>query len=665
MRKKSILIGLILLLALLVRIYALDSIPPGLTHDEANHGREALDILDGMLLFYFPLNYGSEPLYSYTVAAAMLLLGKSLFALRIVNVVFGIATIGGTAVWAEKAFDKRVALISAVLLTLSFWPVASSRQALRAGILPFFMMGAVIFFWQLLASSSGVDTDNKGRWKTAVFFGICVAITLHIYLAARVAWTLFPLFLLYLAITNRRKLREMWVLTLGGLGLAGLLAAPMFFYLARYPYALTRLDMLDGPLQQLKAGNLQPIIHNITNALLAFIWPGRGDHFLAYNIPGRPVFDGITAVFFLVGIAVCVWRWKRPSYAFLLLWFVTGIIPSLITGATANTTRNLAALPASFILPAVGFVFSFAWVQQRWSKLALSSFVPITAVWLTFAGGIALRDYFVVWGTAADVRGAYQHTLIEEIAYLETVETNDSVVLSSVYPGPAHDPSIYLVMTGGDPNDSRWVDARFAMLFPSGSEAQMLVPASTPPHRRFAEWLTAVETITLKQDDLDPHFTHFQINLTNAEWWPPTQPIANFDNAVQLIYAEWLSTVWNPGDVAELMTIWHVIDSTRVGPIVPPAFTTDAVLFTHVLNVDGTQLTQQDALNAPSWDWQPGDVIVQIHPIQIPPDTAIGAYPTIVGLYDSGSGERKHVVDEAGQIIDSAASVAPLQVEAP
>ncbi|MCP5094125.1 MAG: phospholipid carrier-dependent glycosyltransferase, partial [Chloroflexi bacterium] len=363
MRKKLLPIFFVLLLAFIVRIVALDTIPPGLTHDEANHGREALGILDGMLLFYFPLNYGSEPLYSYTVAASMLLFGKSLFALRFVNVLFGVAAIGVTYLWASKAFSKRVGLITAVLLTLSFWPLASSRQALRAGMLPFFMTGAVYFFWQLVQSHTppAINKDGKrnGVWKTAVFFGICIAITLHIYLAARVSWLLFPLFLIYLALVNRKKLQQIWLPTVAGLGLAGALVVPMFVYLARYPYALTRLDMLDGPLERLKSGDWLPILQNVTDALLAFIWPGRGDQFLAYNIPGRPVFDMVTAVFFVIGILVCVWRWKRPSYALLLLWFVTGIIPSLVTGATANTTRNLAALPAIFILPAVGFVFSF------------------------------------------------------------------------------------------------------------------------------------------------------------------------------------------------------------------------------------------------------------------------------------------------------------------
>ena len=82
MRKTLLLISGILLLALALRLFRLNEIPPGLTHDEANHGREAVEILDGVLRYYFPLNYGSEPLYSYTVAGSMALMGENVYALR-------------------------------------------------------------------------------------------------------------------------------------------------------------------------------------------------------------------------------------------------------------------------------------------------------------------------------------------------------------------------------------------------------------------------------------------------------------------------------------------------------------------------------------------------------------------------------------------------------
>ena len=52
MKKRTLilLLLLILLVAFGLRTFQLTEIPPGLTHDEANHGREAIGILDGDLL---------------------------------------------------------------------------------------------------------------------------------------------------------------------------------------------------------------------------------------------------------------------------------------------------------------------------------------------------------------------------------------------------------------------------------------------------------------------------------------------------------------------------------------------------------------------------------------------------------------------------------------
>ncbi|MCA9977900.1 MAG: hypothetical protein KC413_19200, partial [Anaerolineales bacterium] len=73
-------------------------------------------------------------------------------------------------------------------------------------------------------------------------------------------------------------------------------------------------------------------------------------------------------------------------------------------------------------------------------------------------------------------------------------------------------------------------------------------------------------------------------------------------------------------------------------------------------------LAQRDALDAPSWDWQSGDVIVQLHPVSVPVTAVPGEYQTIVGLYDRSSGVRRSVVDEAGAVIETYALVSPLRV---
>ena len=673
---------LVLLIAFALRAWNLTGIPPGLTHDEANHGREAIGVLNGVYLYFFPLNYGSEPLYSYTVALFMAALGRGVLALRLVNVVFGTAVIAMTYVWAAPRLGRATALLGAALMAVSFWPLASSREALRAGMLPFFVALAVWAFWLILEmtndelriTNEDVSAEGDKRydvrdtnqehsklvtryWSLVTFFGLAVALTLHIYLAARVSWLLFPAFMGYLALFHRPVFRRSWRPVLAGLLLAGALIAPMFLYLRAHPEMQTRLDMLDKPLQDIAAGNIGPILVNVRDALLAFVWPGFGDGFLAYNIPGRPVLDVVSAVFFVLGLAVCLRRGRRPVYAFLLMWFLTGIIPSLVTGPTANTTRNMAALPAAYLIVAVGFVTFGEWVAKQMTndelqitnkdkekRAGYSSFVILFLAWVAF---ISARDYFIRWGESAEVRGAYQHTLVSAIAHIQSNYPDAGPILfSSVYPGPAHDSSIALVAGADQPaisETARWADARYALVVPPG-RTLAAIPYSTPPHPAFIPLLESIETVDLRPDDLDPRFSLYRLDSAAASAAltadSELETSVDFNGAIELVAARWLAESVRSGETTDLLTVWRVLDPARAGPVVPPSFTTDAVIFTHVLDGAGGLLGQRDALDAPSWAWQTGDLMLQIHPVVVPESAVPGEYAAAVGIYDRTSGAR-------------------------
>jgi hypothetical protein len=493
---------------------------------------------------------------------------------------------------------------------------------------------------------------SPNRTRTAwlvIGFALSLVATFHIYLAARVAWLLFPLFLFYLFLIYRDDFRRSWRPAAAGLLLAGLLLVPMFLYLADNPYAQTRLSMLSGTTDRLVAGEILPLINNGGEALLAFIWPGYGDHFLAYNIPGRPVFDLLTAVFFIIGLIVSLRRWRQPAYIFLLLWFVTGIIPSLVTGSTANTTRNLAALPAVYLLPAVGFIFAGQVTARRFHLSQRTVLSVGAAVWLLFVAFVSARDYFGRWAIDPEVRGAYQHTLVEELDYLhEQGIQQDPVVISTVYPGPAHDASIALVLAGPESQNYRWVDARNALLLPHDGVAYAVIPASTPPHQAFAEYLRPLDTVSLRTTDLDPGFTFYSLQDDQSLAGAIDQPLADFGSAVQLMDVSWIASSLQPGETGELLTRWRVTNPDAVGPPHPPAFQPETVFFIHLLDQEGNIVSQHDALDAPSWSWQAGDNILQIHRLENPSETAGGSYYPVVGIYDRQTGERLQLVGDAG-----------------
>ncbi len=237
------------------------------------------------------------------------------------------------------------------------------------------------------------------------------------------------------------------------------------------------------------------------------------------------------------------------------------------------------------------------------------------------------------------------------VAALDALDDKDAII-STVYPAVAHDPYIAELVrpTGGA---LHWVDARFALLLPAGSSStRLVISASTPPHPAFGidPGSAAVTTVQLRATDLDPAFdiialdAQAQAATLAASVQPPSIGTpAILDKALELLGARWLGTA-QPGGVAELLTVWRV-HSAEVGPRVPPAAQTDVVLFTHVLRPEGGILVQRDDLHAPSWQWQPGDVIAQVHRFSIAADTPAGTYQAVAGMYDRASGIRATLPD--------------------
>jgi hypothetical protein len=556
--------------------------------------------------------------------------------------------------------------LAAALIAVSFWPLASSREALRAGMMPFFAAGAMVFFLLLLrraqvrvAAKTGGGVGRRD-WLLATGLSLYITATLYNYLAARVLWLVFPLFLIYLILVRRSLWRKLWLPVLAGLSLSALAVLPMFLYLQRHPEAQTRLQMFGGVLGDLLQGNLGPLLQKASGGLLAFVWPGAGDQFLAYNLPGRPVLMPWTALFFVVGIGVCFLRWRQPRYVLLLLWFVVGVTPSLLTGATANTTRNVGAMPPAFLLPAVGFVA----VARRFAqgKPTVSRAMALVGIaWLALAAWSTASDYFVRWARAPEVRAAYMHTLVEQLAYVKASGDNP-VVVSSERPGPAHNQSIGLVLLP-ERRNLRWVDVRRALIVPPTGRATVLVPASTPLHPAFESWLAPAETIELRADDLDPSFAVFVMHQTpHLPVREDPVPFGDDGAVVTLLGSRWLTPQVRAGEIAELLQVWRVDDAARVGPYIAAIGGSDVVLFTHLLDSAGSILSQDDRLDAPSASWQTGDIVVQVHRLPVPQQMAPGAYTTVVGIYDRASQQPLAVLDEQGRWDATRATVDSLNI---
>ncbi|MEK9146638.1 MAG: glycosyltransferase family 39 protein [Patescibacteria group bacterium] len=181
---------LIIILAALVRIIKLSTIPIGFNDDEAAFGYNAYSILKygfdewGRTL-PFPTfeSFGDWKLvfYLYLTVISQFIFGANEFATRFPSAVFGVLTVAATYFLAKQLFDKRVALVSALFLAISPWHIVASRNAFESDLLSFFIATGTFFFLK-------ATKEKKFLYVATILFSICF----YIY---RSSWLFVPIFL--------------------------------------------------------------------------------------------------------------------------------------------------------------------------------------------------------------------------------------------------------------------------------------------------------------------------------------------------------------------------------------------------------------------------------------------------------------------------------------
>ena len=622
---------LILLLAAGLRLYRLDAVPPGLTHDEANNVYDAASVLRGARPAYFPVAQGKEPLYLYNVALTMALLGPTPFAMRLTSAWWGLLLVALTYAWARRAFDRPTALWTATGLALSFWGVSTSRLGLRAITLPALFTAALL----ALVADRRWTTANR-RPLIAIRYllpGLFLGLTLYTYLAARLLPAIPLLFGLYLLLTDRQRWWQRWRPWGVSLLIAALVAAPLFAYLQAHPSAEIRIGQLDQPLRLLLKGDPGPLMAKIYEGLHLFSL--RGDGFIPYNIPGRPLLDPLTSLLFYAGLLIALRRWREPAHALALLWLVVGFFPALATGVDAAHLRAIAAQPVLYLFPALTLERLRTGGPGRAApRLAVPILVLLAFAPVAF---LTLRDYFLRWPNDRDVRVHYHVDLMAIAEAVRRGPEEEPVAISSFYPGQYHDPRILQAVLGEAGPPLRWFDGRQALYLPPASAARLILPQAVPlddalwalvrPHA------TLLERVELRPDDFDPAFAIYRWSpeetlaalqpRLEAPLRPDRQPVAVGASLTFLGYR--LQGEPSAGQTLLLLTLWQV-----EAPLPPDR---DAVLFTQLLDGQNQVVAQQDRLDAPSWQWQPGDRFLQLHRLTLPADLPPGTYTLITGVY--------------------------------
>ena len=301
------------LLGVATRVVGLGTVPPGLYHDEAVNGLDALSVLGGERPIFFEANNGREPLFLYAMATVMALFGRTPAAVRLAAGVLGALTVPATFWMARAMFDERVGLWSAFWTAVAPWPINLSRIGLRAVSMPLLVALGLGAWW--------TGRQRRGWTKAAwvALGGALLGLSLYTYTAARFVLPAVGLFALYQLcghLWRRRKAPGRRLGPTHGISaeLLGLFLAAAVVMAPLIVYAIAHWSTFAERSAQVAVfnpaiGGDQPwklLAGNVFRAAGLFFV--RGDRIPRHNIPHRPLYDPLAGVFFLVGVLLCLGR---------------------------------------------------------------------------------------------------------------------------------------------------------------------------------------------------------------------------------------------------------------------------------------------------------------------------------------------------------------------
>jgi len=422
-------LGLIIALGLFLRVWNIDSAPPGIYPDEAVNGEDALRAAqENDWQWFYTANNGREGLYINFIAIFFKLFGVSFLTLKLTSIIFGTLTIWGTYLLTKELFKKEsMALISAFLISVSFWAINFSRIGFRAIMLPAVLVFAFYFLWRGIRSK---------KFTNFAIGGFIFGIGLHTYIAFRIAPLILVFTLLALLWQQKSFFKNYWKQILIFALFVLISASPMLWTFLAHPEFLdSRSADVSILSPELNQGHLIKTFFRSFGLSLAKynFW---GDQNWRHNYPPYPVLNPIVGLAFLGGLFYFIWRFfselgeklflKRSLKTFvistfLLSWFFLMLAPEFMTAeGLPHALRSLGVMPVVYIFAALAFMF-FLEKARSHTYIIQKIILMTTIASLVFIGVFNGIKYHVFWKNKKETAQSFEKNLIKISNYIKTV----------------------------------------------------------------------------------------------------------------------------------------------------------------------------------------------------------------------------------------------------
>jgi Dolichyl-phosphate-mannose-protein mannosyltransferase len=313
----------IMAIAMLMRLWRLGDLAPGMHGDEGEAGASALSILNGNLVSPFERGWSTQSnVYYWTLAICMRVFGTGLVGLRSFAVLCGLATVVFVYFLARELFGQRCAIIAATFLSFQTSDLIFSRQQFSNDTVPMFLACVAYFL------ARGVKTRRPIHFAIA---GVASGFALYYYAGGRLVAPTAILFLGYLALTRRTFLIRSWVQL--SAFLVGLIFSSGPFI--AYNYFVAPIKTLGYPndrfiwyheaelAAQYGVSGWPAILWNQLTRTLSIIT--YSFDVSALQLESFPIARPLESVLIALGVSWALFRWRDPRFALLSIWFWSSI----------------------------------------------------------------------------------------------------------------------------------------------------------------------------------------------------------------------------------------------------------------------------------------------------------------------------------------------------
>ena len=441
----------IILLAAALRLWQIESTPPGFHLDESYQGLEAWRILTepGYHPFYLRGNFGPLPANTYLNVVTFWLVTQlggeaGPVAMRLTASIIGLLTIlalfalaselrrlslfrsrfgnhQDTAIQNVNSLSIAFPFFAAIVLAIMRWHIHYSRMGIESIYVPLIWTVAV---WLLLRAW------RTGRWVSLAASGVVVGIGMYTYRGAWIIPFILGFSILHLLVMARKfdwsagRLPEIRL----GLRISQsvlwasiviLVVSPLaWFYFNNPDLFFTRLEQVNivGNTGSPADSTIWTNLRRMMGMFGPFGSPGDLDP--RRNLPGAAVLSWPLAIFFYIGLGITLWRIRHPAYGLLILSLVGLLFPGVISEYAPHFHRVLGASAPVAVICAVGIDFGWRWSissveSLNWRRVQMAAVQLATVGLLVIGGVLEGTNYFARWANMSSLYHAFDVGLWE------------------------------------------------------------------------------------------------------------------------------------------------------------------------------------------------------------------------------------------------------------